>query len=340
MDQPPSSPPSPAQFFATVNAYQQSAALKSGIELGLFTAIGSGRATAAELAESCGASERGVRILADFLTTMGFLEKEDARYRLTGDSAVFLDGKSPAYLGGTLAFLHSRPITAPFDDLTAAVRKGGTTASELGTLEPDHPVWVAFARSMAPLMAGPAGALARMLGLEAGRPARVLDVSASHGIFGISATRDHPLAELFALDWAPVLEVARENAEAAGMGKRFFTIEGSAFEADLGSGYDIVLVPNFLHHFNRGDCVRFLERVRGALKPGGRVVVVEFVPNPDRVTPRGVAEFAVIMLATTPEGDAYTFDEYAAMLAEAGFEDAALHPLPPSMHSAVVARRG
>jgi hypothetical protein len=67
------------------------------------------------------------------------------------------------------------------------------------------------------------------------------------------------------------------------------------------------------------------------------VVIVEFVPNEDRVSPPGAATFSIVMLGTTPEGDAYTFPEYKAMLADAGFSSPKLHPLPPTAQSAVIA---
>ncbi|HXT41607.1 MAG TPA: methyltransferase, partial [Candidatus Angelobacter sp.] len=80
-------------------------------------------------------------------------------------------------------------------------------------------------------------------------------------------------------------------------------------------------------------------RCHTALRPAGRVAIVEFVPNPDRVTPPQAAGFSLVMLATTPEGDAYTFDEYAAMLAEAGFENPTAHSLPASVNQALIAAR-
>src|SRR5690606_3390801 len=128
---------------------------------------------------------------------------------------------------------------------------------------------------------------------------------ASHGMYGLAFAEHNPAAQIVALDWAPVLQVARENAQAAGVAERFSTIAGNAFEVDLGSDYDVVLIPNFLHHFNADDCTKFLRRVHAALRPGGRVAIVEFVPNDDRVTPPEVATFSLIMLASTPAGDAY-----------------------------------
>ena len=178
---------------------------------------------------------------------------------------------------------------------------------------------------------------AELLPLDQNRSTRVLDISASHGAWGIAFARKNPKTQLVALDWAPVLQVATKNAQAAGIADRFSTIAGSAFEVDLGKDYDVVLIPNFLHHFNRADCIRFLKRCHTALRPGGFVAIVEFIPNPDRITPPQAAGFSLVMLATTPEGDAYTNEEYTAMLAEAGFEKPVAHMLPASVNQVLIA---
>jgi hypothetical protein len=158
-------------------------------------------------------------------------------------------------------------------------------------------------------------------------------------VWGLAFAKKFPRAEAVALDWAPVLEVARENARAAGVADRFSTIAGSAFDADLGGDYDVVLVPNFLHHFKAGDCVRFLKRAHAALRIGGTLAIAEFVPNEDRITPPDSAGFSLIMLATTPEGDAYTLAEYSDMLTQSGFSAPVQHSLPASMNVALVATK-
>src|SRR5262249_15354950 len=95
---------SPALLFDTFNAYQRTEAIKTAIELELFTAIGEGKTTAKNIAERCAASERGTRILCDFLTIVGFLNKEGNNYSLTPDSATFLDKRSPTYMGTVSEF--------------------------------------------------------------------------------------------------------------------------------------------------------------------------------------------------------------------------------------------
>src|SRR5690348_1650769 len=151
-----SAAPSPGLFFETVNAYQRTAALRAAIEIDLFSPLADGPRTAAEVAAACGASARGVRILADYLTILGFLTKSDEQYALTADTALFLNRKSPAYMGSALQFLLTPSLTECFSKLTEAVRQGGTAVSEEGTVSYDNPIWVDFARAMAPLMAMPA----------------------------------------------------------------------------------------------------------------------------------------------------------------------------------------
>lgn len=330
-------PPSPTLFFETINAYQRTEALKAAIELDLFTAIGEGKTTAAALAPACGCAERGARTLCDYLVVIGFLTKEGDRYALTADSAAFLDRRSPAYLGGAVGFLTSPMLRDGFQHLTAAVRKGGTAASEEGTVAPEHPVWVEFARAMAPMMRLPAEQLARLLAAEAGPPRQVLDIAAGHGLFGIMLAQQNPSARIVAVDWPAVLAVARENAAAAGVADRYETKPGSAFEVDLGAGYDVALLTNFLHHFDPPTCERLLRKVHAALAPGGKAAALEFVPNEDRVSPPVAAAFSLMMLGSTPHGDAYTFSELERMFRNAGFSACSLHPLPPTDQQVVIA---
>ena len=118
--------PSPQLFFQTINAHQQTEALKAAIELELFTAIGEGNTTAPQLAQRSQASEKGMRILCDFLTIHGMLTKDADQYALTLESATLLDNRSPAYLGGTVEFLCSPMLTEGAKHITESVRKGGT----------------------------------------------------------------------------------------------------------------------------------------------------------------------------------------------------------------------
>lgn len=323
---------SPDLFMESVLAYQQTAAIKAALELDLFSEIAKGHATVDDLARATGAAARGIRILCDYLTVRGHLEKEGHRYRLTPSSITFLSRGSPSWMGGVAEYLAAPEMIDLFlRDPAAFVRNGGSIG--LANNAPDHPIWVKFARAMGPSRVPLANKVAGELAMSSLR--KVLDVAAGHGMFGIAVARMAADAQITAVDWQAVLDVARENAEAAGVTARYRTLAGSAFETDWGSGFDLVLLANFLHQLDRDGCVALLRRSRACLVHGGRVAAVEFVPNEDRVSPRFPVMFAFQMLGSTPQGDAYTVREFEDMGRAAGFTRIVVKPLPPTPQSLV-----
>ena len=332
--------PSPLPFFQTVQAYQRTFILKASVELDVFTAIARGNQSAAEIARTCSASERGVRVLCDCLTVMGHLTKEGGRYSLTQDSSVFLDSQSPAYMGRALSFLLDPLQVATMQNLTQTVRDGHP-APDVYSMKPDDRMWVEFARGMAPLMVPAAQRMAQLLrpSLD-GKPApKVLDIAAGHGTFGVTVGETCHTAQIYALDWPKVLEVARETAVTHGVNSRYHLLPGSAFDVEWGSGYEAVLLTNFLHHFDEQTCTSLLKKANAALNPGGQVVILEFVPNDDRVSPPIPAMFSMTMLSSTPTGDTYTFPQFQEMCRKGGFSEPKLIQLEESPESLVIAKK-
>jgi len=328
---------SPFRLFQAINAFHLTEAIRSAIELDIFTAIGAGHNTAAAIARERKVAERGARILCDFLVVHGFLTKSGSEYGLADDSATFLDHKSPGYMGSCIGFLLNESLRSNFRNLPGAVRKGGAENND--ALDPESYVWVDFANSMAPMMMMASQGLAQLvLGGEKG-PLKVLDIAAGHGLFGIAILRANEAARVTAVDWKNVLEVAKQNAQKSGVSNRYETLPGSIFDVDIGTGYDLILVPNFLHHFDVSTCEKLLKKLHAALVPGGRVAVLEFVPNDDRVSPPMQAAFALIMLADTPAGDAYTRKELEQMATNAGFKKHDFHPMPPSPHAVLISTK-
>lgn len=329
------SQPTPLKFMEALNGLQKAAVARTAVELDVFSHIARGHRTVEALAARTACAEKGIRVLLDALTILDLIEKDDGHYRLTADSAVYLDRASPHYLGDSIVFMHSDFVRDAFLRFTDAVRLGGTAVDGQGTVEAGHPVWEQYARGMIAVAMPQARKVAEL----AAGARRILDLAAGHGLFGILLLQGNPEATCVAVDFANVLPLAEENARAAGVAGRFETRAGSAFDIDLGSGYDTVLVPNLLHHFDRAGCLAALRRVYGALAPGGRAFVVAPMPNDDRVSPSASAWFATMMLATTPAGDAYTSGENAAMLRETGFAEPELHFAPGSSRSVMVARK-
>ena len=243
--------PSPNRFFETMLAYQRTAALKAAIELDLFTAIGQTSGTIPELMARLRVPARGLRALCDFLVILGFLGKyldeTEACYSLTPESAMFLNKTSPRYIGSATIFIGAAFLTDAFRDLTSVIRAGGPLPAET-YIDQELPLWVDFARGMAPMMYPVAEEAAKLLRVGSG--AKILDIAAGHGLFGISAAKQNPGAEIVALDFPSVLAVASENAERFGVADRYTLLEGNALEVPFGTGFDAVLVMNLLHHWD------------------------------------------------------------------------------------------
>ncbi len=328
----------PGLVFEMAMSFQRTAALKAAIELDLFRAVGEGPGDVALLARKCSASERGIRILCDFLTIHGVLEKEDGGYRHSPTSAAFLDPRSPACMASVSLFLSRPEVREPYEKLADVVRAGRTTLPGEGTVEPENPVWVEFAEKMAPMMGPMAAPLGRVLLDGHAGPMRVLDIAAGHGLFGIEIAKQNPEARVTGLDWAPVLRVALENAKKAGVQDRYDMLPGSAFDVDFRGPYDAVLLTNFLHHFDKPTCVGLLNKVHASLRSGGKAATLEFVPDEGRISPPMPAAFSMTMLTTTAAGDAYTLSELTGMYHEAGFTAVTSHPIPMSPHTVVMAR--
>jgi hypothetical protein len=330
--------PSENTVFDIAMAYQKTAALIAAVKLDIFSLIGSRTTSLDELACRSGCSTRGLRILCDYLTVLGLLRKQDLSYALTHHARTFLDESSPFARGSVVDFVAApEMIDLFFQDPTSYVRKGGSIG--LGNLAPDHPVWTRFAKAMVPFAAANAGRVAAHVAASSNPPFTVLDIAAGHGLYGIEVAKALPDALVTAVDWAPVLTIARANAVAAGVAERFRGVAGNAFELEWGRDFDLILLPNFLHHFDFDTCSSLLRKVKLSLASDGQALGVDFVPDEDRISPPIPAMFAFWMLATTPGGDAYTAGELDQMARNAGFGGATIRPLSPAPESLIIFQR-
>jgi 2-polyprenyl-3-methyl-5-hydroxy-6-metoxy-1,4-benzoquinol methylase len=167
-----------------------------------------------------------------------------------------------------------------------------------------------------------------------------LDVACGHGLFGTAVAQRNPRAHVTFLDWENVLQVARETATKAKVLGQVEFRAGSAFNLDFGTGYDAVLLTNFLHHFDEAGCEEILRKAHAALTDGGRAFTLEFIANEDRMSPSLASVFSMMMLGTTPAGEVYTFSDLEKMSLRAGYSRAELKGIPPAMERVVVSYKG
>jgi hypothetical protein len=328
--------PSPEKIWDALNGFQKTAALKAAIDLDVFTAIGEGSETADAVAERLSASPRGVRILCDYLTVEGFLTKNGSKYSLPLESRLFLNRRSPACVCSVTQFLNSPQHMSAFSDLAKVVRTGTTILPTGASTEPEYPGWEVFAESMVPMIAGAVQFIGELSVADGRHPKRVLDIAAGHGLFGIEVAKRAPQAEIVAVDWPKVLQIAQRNARNAGVEGRYKILPGDAFAVQFGTGFDLVLLTNFLHHFDEQTCIELLKKIHAAMEPQSRLLTLEFVPNEDRVSPPVPAQFSMMMLAGTPQGDAYTAKQLTAMSKAAGFGESKFLQVPRSPEQVVI----
>ncbi len=185
-----------------------------------------------------------------------------------------------------------------------------------------------------------AQAVSAQLGIAADAPAEILDVAAGSGVYGFTALQDLPRAHLTSLDWENVLRQARKIAERRGVAERVTWLAGSAFDAPLPAAhFDAVLCSHFFHHFDAAQNQALAQRLFATVKPGGRLLIHDFVPDDARAAHEPALLFAVVMLSTTARGNCSTFPEYRTWLEAAGFRDISLHPLAIGPSSVVVGTR-
>jgi SAM-dependent methyltransferase len=301
---------SPTWLIEEFCAYERTFALRTAVELDLFTRIGAGVNSIPALAKATRASVRGLRVLCDHLTVYQHLTKEGNRYRLSLNSKVYLSRDSPAYFGSAIEFLASDSYVRAFSDLLNSVKRGRGPSTKTR--------WPDYARFMSPLAQQMAAFMAEAMNVDAAGPIRILDVAAGHGLYGLALAAVNSEAEIYALDAPQVLRVAAGNARRAGVRKRFHPIPGDAFKTGFGGPYDLVLTANIAHHLEPRANIKLFQKCRAALKPGGKLVLLDFVVNDDRVSPPAEAAFALHLFATG-SCDVYTFGEYQGMLRAAGF---------------------
>ena len=265
--------PSPALFFDTISAYQRTEALRAAIELDLFSHVG--RRAPARRTSSPGRARRRRGASASWRTTSPSSASSASTATATSSRPTRRSSSTasrrPTW-GTRREFLLSPDLRESFQQLTAAVRRGGTAVSDEGTVSHDNPIWVEFARAMAPLMRMPAQLLADLVGGDRGQPLRVLDVAAGHGLFGITVAEALPPRPTSRRSTGRTCWRSRRRTRArAGVADRYALLPGSAFDVDWGGPYDVVLLTNFLHHFDVPTCEQLAAKaLRGprAGRPG------------------------------------------------------------------------
>ena len=326
--------PDPAHIMRVGMGFLASKTVLSAVELELFTHLGSRSMTGPEIGERLGLHPRAIEDFPDTLVALGFLERDGdgigSRYRNTAETAMFLNKRSPAYIGGILEMANARLY--PFwGDLTEALRTGrpqnevkhdGTPVFD--DLYSDPARLEQFMQAMAGGSARNFHALAE--GFEFSRYQTACDVGGATGLLSMILAARHPHLQCTSYDLPAVTPIAERAIAAAGLDDRVWVAAGDFLAEPLPKA-DVITMGLILHDWNLDAKMHLIRSAYEALPEGGAFIVIENLIDDAR---RENAFGLMMSLNTLIEfGDAfdYTGADFAGWCRDAGFREVEVMPL-------------
>jgi predicted O-methyltransferase YrrM len=305
----------PDDLTMTIRVFMDSRVILSAIELDIFTAVGSG-AKASEVASKLKTDPRATETFLNAVTSMGLLEKQDNIFRNTPISARYLsaDGKNDS----RMALMHMVGLWTRWSTMTDCVRKG-TSVSYREVTEREGESTQAFIAAMHSNAAMRAPLVAKAVGTE--NVHRLLDLGGGSGAYSIVFAQANPNLKAEIFDLPDVLPIARGHIAEAGLTDRVTLRPGDMRKDDFGKGYDLVLLSAICHMYSPEENIDLLKKTFRAVAQGGRLVIQDFILDPDKTSPRQAALFALNMLVGTPAGGTYNEAEYSGWMRSVGFAD-------------------
>jgi ubiquinone/menaquinone biosynthesis C-methylase UbiE len=318
----------PTRIVDMASAFYESCVLFAASDLGVFEKLaGLGEADLETVVSACGLDRRGGRILLDACVALELLEKKDGRYRNGPEAALFLVPGSPADLSGAIRY--NRDVYGAWGRLKEMAVTGRPVEKPETHLGEDEERTRTFVLAMHGRALGIGRVVVPWLDLE--RRRKILDVGGGPGTYSVLIAQAHPEAECVVLDLPAVVKTGAELIGQAGMSGRVETLAGDYHTASFPGANDAVLFFGVLHQENEAAIRGLLRRAYAALAPGGVIYVLDMMTDASRARPKFSALFSVNMALTTDDGWAFSEDDLAGWLAEAGFRDLSSRPLPPPM---------
>jgi precorrin-6B methylase 2 len=334
--------PSPEQILQIGFGFLASKTLLSAVELDLFSTLGSGSMTCAEVAERTGLHVRGRADFLDALVSLGLLARDgdgdQACYGNTTDTAAFLDRASPAYIGGILEMANSR-LYGFWGDLTEALRTGlpqneakGGDGDFFGALYADESRLVEFLQANQAIQMGSFVALLDKVDLSS--VDTLCDVGGASGILCALAAQRHPQLRAVTFDLPPVEPIARRTIAAMNVSEQVTAVSGDFFVDDLPHS-DVIVMGNVLHGWDDNHKQILIGKAYASLNSGGRLIAIENVIDDARRTNTFGLLMSLNMLIETAGGADYTPTQFDQWCHHAGFARTELVPLAGPVSAAI-----
>ena len=316
--------PTPNRIMQLIFGYWATGVIGTAASHSVFTHLEAGVDTADQMADRAGISVRGAQALLDGLVSLELVEVHDGSYRNSAEASAFLVDAKPTSLSkfAVLKMGHMGSLAG----LPDAVRAGGPV--NVATVEVvDNPHWENLVQAIAAQSVPVAAIAADVLRLADAGEISILDVGGGSGIYSAIWLGLNPAARSTQLDWAPINTIARRLLAESGVVDRLACIDGDLHTTDLGTGtYDIAVYSHIAHQEGPDDNMATFAKLRTALKPGGTLVINDYVVNDDRSGPPFALTFAGEMLLKSKRGGTWRRADYQTWLTKAGFDDITFHP--------------
>ncbi|MFX0199252.1 MAG: methyltransferase [Candidatus Hodarchaeota archaeon] len=316
---------SPESIMALTSAHWSLKALSVGVDLSIFTILQKGPKTATQLAGLLNLPERSLKRLLNANVALGFLRKAHEGYKNSEVAQEYLIEGKPSYLGDfvKLAGIYGFAKWTRFEE---CIRNDAPIEDLDDDYRRNEERMQYFTRAMHNNAKGTARFIAS-LPLLANR-SHLLDIGGGSGVYCIALTERFPDLHATLIDFPPVCKVAREYVGQSNAKNRIKIVEGDALRAKISDFGDIVLVSQVLHGMSESQCKALLKRCFNWTSSGGAIIVHEFLLDDDEVSPLYSTLFALNMLMTTKEGDAYTKGAVSNWLEHAGYRDLSVLETP------------
>jgi SAM-dependent methyltransferase len=315
-----SSQPTSDRIMRLITGYWATGIVGAAASHSLFTHLEDGATNAEQLADRAAISQRGSQALLDGLVSLGLVELQDGRYRNSAEASAFLVEGRPTCLSG-FAKLKAGHM-ASLSGLPEVVRVGGPLTDAVVEVA-DNPHWEELVQALAAQSVPVAHTAADTLRVAEAGEISILDIGGGSGIYSGTWLERNPDARATQLDWAPINAIARRLLAERGVGDRVTFVDGDFHTTDLGAAgaYDIVVYSNIAHQEGPDDNMALFSRVRSVLKPGGTLVVSDYVVDDDRSGPQYPLTFASEMLLKSRHGSTWRRADYHGWLSKSGYDD-------------------
>lgn len=320
------------QISSIAYGYMASKILFESLELDLFSKLAGGAQSLEQLAASTGIAANRMQPLLVSLVSQGLLGKAGDAYSNAPASQNYLVRGAPGDFGDYLKVVNGRFMYFGFTKLGEALR-GEQAFSDQGFYEGmfyHNDLDAAdFTAAQHAGSLGPAALLARRLDLS-GRE-RLLDVGGGSGAFSIGFCQRNPALQATILDFAGTVETARHYAAEAGLSSRISHLEGNALTTGWPGNQDVVLMSYLWSAVGAGDIERLARLAVDALKPGGLVLVHDFMTTNERTGPQIAAWHLMASTIDNPTASCLSPGVVEEQLARAGFTALASSELLPGI---------